>query len=102
MLLSFTLAMPGCNSWNGKWSGEGRHYVRIVNFGRSKKQSEAAAAILAKPYYRYDFGDGWAAAVSVAEVTSADARALRVKSDGFCGYEWMIDSIRQNGRIKGT
>jgi hypothetical protein len=51
-------------------------------------------------YYHYNFGDGWAAGVSVRTVDAAEARKLRRKSDGFSGYDWMIDSIVQHGEIR--
>jgi len=41
----------------------------------------------------------WGAAVAVNEVSSAEAANLRTKSNGFCGYEWMVDSILKHGRI---
>ena len=92
MLLAFELSMPGCNSWNGKWSGEDRRFVRVLSVGKG---------CLAKPgSYGYDFGDGWYASVSVREVDGQEARKLRRVSAGFCGYDWMIDEIRCWGRIK--
>ena len=89
MLLSFELRMPGapCN-----WTGDRKNYVRVVKVG---------AGCVAKPgYYDYDFGDGWRAAVVVREVDGQTARKLRKESDGFFGYDWMIDEIRFNGRIR--
>jgi hypothetical protein len=49
--------------------------------------------------YYYNFGDGWGASVSVRKVTAAQARKIERKSVGFCGYEWMIDSIIRDGEI---
>lgn len=99
MLISFELSMPGNNSWNGKWSGEGRKYVRIVNVGASKKAAAKYGALVQTGYFSYDFGDGWRAGVTVTEVDAVAARKLRKQSAGFCGYEWMIESIRYNGKI---
>lgn len=95
MLLAFELSMPNIGSWNGKWTGVGRHYVRVISM-RAKK---AAQKILEKSRYRYNFGDGWSACVSVREVTPSEAQKLRRKTNGFCGYDWMIDSIRNHGEI---
>lgn len=100
MILAFTLSMPGCNSWNGRWSGDGRKYVRVIDFGRSKASTERAQSILLRRSYHYNFGDGWAASVMVTEVEAKQARTLRKESSGFCGYDWMIDEIRYSGRIK--
>jgi hypothetical protein len=100
MLLSFTLGMPNVGSWNGKWTGESRLYVKVIDFGRSKAALSAAITILEKSYYYYNFGDGWGASVTVKEVDAKKARQLRAKSAGFCGYEWMIKSICDYGDIR--
>lgn len=94
MLVAFELSMPGIGSWNRKWSGEGRPYVRVRKL--SKQQAEKA---LQKTRYAYDWRDGWCAAVSVRRVDSKEAAKLRKKSVGFFGYDWMIDSIIENGII---
>ena len=100
MIISFELSMPNNNSWNGKWSGEDRFYAKVVNLGRTKKATEKGQEIIDKGYFHYNFGDGWAAGITAKEVDTKQAAAIRKKSVGFCGYEWMIDSIRQNGRIE--
>ena len=99
MLLAFELSMPNVGSWNGKWTGAGRPYVKVVNLGQSQKAKVKAQPILDKGYYRYDFGDGWAAGISVKAVTPREAGQLRRKSQGFCGYDWMVESIMQDGCI---
>ncbi len=96
MLIAFQLSMPGCASWDGKWSGEGRKYVKVESIRNKQKAQE----ILEKGYYRYSFGDGWAAGITVTEVDSRTAAKLRRESDGFCGYDWMVDSIIKYGEIK--
>ena len=101
MLIAFELSMPSNNSWNGRWSGEERKYVRVLNVGTSKKAYAKWKPIIDRAYYRYAFGDGWCAAVSVKEVDIATARRLRRITAGFCGYDWMIDSIRFDGDIYG-
>jgi hypothetical protein len=103
MLIAFELTMPNVGSWNGKWTGAGRCYVRIINFtqkyGTSATAKEKVKDILKNSSYYYNFGDGWGANVSVREVKAGEAAKLRRKSVGFCGYEWMIDSILQYGEI---
>lgn len=96
-IVVFELSMPNNNAWNKKWSGEGRCYAVVKNLGKSKK-AEAKAQKLAGSYY-YNFGDGWCASVSVREVTKEQAAKLRRMSKGFCGYNWMIDSILMYGEI---
>lgn len=84
---AFFLTMPGNNSWNGKWSGDGDLYCRVV-----ANKSEPGN-------YSYSFGDGWRASVEVRNVTAVEARKLRKRSRGFCGYDWMISSIERFGYI---
>jgi hypothetical protein len=98
MKLAFILSMPGCNSWNGKWSGEGRLYAKVVNFP-GKKRTAHAEEILQRGYYCYNFGDGWAAGVAVKEVDGAESAKIKRHSQGFCGYDWMIDSVLLDGAI---
>ena len=100
MTLSFELSMPSVNSWNGKWTGEGALYAKVVNVGKSKKVLEKYQGIVKKRYYTYAFGDGWVAAVTVREVDSIEARKIRKKSQGFQGYDWMVYSIIDHGRIQ--
>ena len=92
-IFAFELSMPGNNSWNGKWTGEDNFYART----RTVSEKDAAAL---KEYYSYSFGDGWRAAVKVRRVDGRSAAKIRKKSKGFCGYEWMIDSILQHGDIR--
>jgi hypothetical protein len=95
MKLAFLLSMPGNNSCNGRWSGDGQCYAAIRSV--SKKQRDR----ITKQYYSYNFGDGWCAAVEVKEVDGPECRLLRKRSKGFRGYEWMIDSIISDGAIYG-
>lgn len=98
MTLAFILNMPGNNSWNGKWSGEGRLYAIVKTF-RGGPQECKAAELVAKGSFGYDFGDGWYARIDVRKVDSAEARKLRKDSQGFCGYDWMVDSILNYRKI---
>lgn len=99
MILNFELSMPSNNAWNGKWGSEGEFYAKIINFGKTQKAETKAQAILDEGYFRYSFGDGWVAGVSVKKVAAKEAGKIRRKSKGFCGYDWMVDSIRQDQRI---
>lgn len=95
MQLAFILTMPGNNSWNGKWSGDGRLYCVVKSFTKQATVDK----ILSRGSYGYDFGDGWYARVEVRQVDAEESRKLRAASQGFCGYEWMIDSILEYGKI---
>ena len=101
MRLIFKLSMPQNNAWNGKWSGEGNLYAVIRNFGTAQKTRVRLQPIIDEGYFYYNFGDGWGAAVEVYEcVSMAEARSIMKRSRGFCGYEWMIDSILTYGDIR--
>jgi hypothetical protein len=99
-MIAFELSMPGVGSWNGRWSGAGYVYAKVVSLGRGRKDFEREAEIVAGSPYRYDFGDGWSASVTVRCVDAAGARSLRRRSLGFCGYDWMLEEIIVIGRIR--
>ena len=99
-MIAFKLSMPGVGSWNGRWSSESRLFVKVVSLGCSSLAIAREAEIVAGSPYHYDFGDGWAASVSARAVDAREARSLRKRSSGFCGYDWMIDEIRAEGRIR--
>lgn len=92
MQVAFELSMPSNNSWNGKWSGEGRCYAVVRSYRTAKPWMD-------KESYTYSFGDGWVARVAVRMVDASTAAKLRKATKGFCGYDWMIDSIERHGRI---
>ncbi len=100
MKLCFTLTMPNVKSWNGRWSGESNLYAKVVSFGHSRGAMAKAKEMVKKGYYHYNFGDGWSAGISVREVNAKEAAIIECKSNGFCGYDWMIQSIREIGIIK--
>lgn len=93
----FKLTMPNNNSWNGKWTGEGKLYCHV----RSYKENigKKLENVLSTSGCYYDFGDGWGAYVSVEECSSSEKQQYRKRSEGFCGYDWMIDEIEEYGRI---
>ncbi len=93
----FELTMPGVGSWNGRWSGESKYYA--VTRSASKKYEAELRKALEKPSYYYSWSDGWAASVHVREVDAKEAAKCRKKSQGFCNYGWMVDSILKYGRI---
>ena len=95
--LLFTLTMPNVGSWNGKWTGEDKLYARTrKGIFRGKKLH----LNLQEGNYHHSFGDGWGANVEVSYVTPKEAKEAKKKSAGFCGYDWMIDDIINNGYIR--
>ena len=97
MILGFYLSMPGRNSWNGGWSGEGGKYIIIKMFTSEKKANK----ILTDNPYSYCWNDGWAARINVKVLSGVEARIERKKSRGFCGYDWMVRNIILYGNATG-
>ena len=91
-MIVFELSMPNRGSWNNKWSGEEYYYIRI------KAEKYVPKEVWNKDFY-YTWNDGWTACVSVKHISSKEARKLEKKSNGFCGYDWMIKSIINNHKI---
>ena len=92
-MIAFELTMPNKGSWNGKWSQEGQLFVRCRDRRSVPKEYWNDSF-----FYRWE--DGWTACVTTRQVTAAEARKLERKSKGFCGYDWMINSIIRHGDIR--
>lgn len=90
--VEFRLSMPGRSSWNGGWSGEGRNYSLV------RELSDDAVARLfadaASASWAHRWSDGWCAMIT-ARIVPAGAELP--KSDGFSGYDWMVDNILRTG-----
>jgi hypothetical protein len=101
--LIFTLSMPGVNSWNGRWTGEEKVYEIIMPIRRTKVHLAKCEKIVADGPYSYAFGDGWRASVDARiEHDTAKIRQARRKTAGFCGYDWMVESIYWDGFIQSN
>ena len=96
-ILAFTLSMPGCPSWNGRWSGEGRPHV-IVRTIR-KAEMKHVSRLLDVGYFTHAWPDGWCAGVSVRQLDAAEARKVRRSAGHFRGYDWFVDSLLAHGDI---
>jgi hypothetical protein len=103
MMIAFILTMPNVGSWDGKWTGEADLHAWVMNYTKKYGTSKAAKGkiepLLKKKNFYYGFGDGWDANIEVKTVTASGAAKIRKKTKGFCGYDWMIDSILQCGEI---
>ncbi len=88
MRLIAELTMPNVNTWNGRWSGENSKYTKAINIAPKKVEKLIGS-------YGYSFGDGWRANVKIRK-----AKLRERATNKFCGYDWMIDSIRVHGEIK--
>ena len=91
-MIVFELTMPHVASWNGKWSGADRHYIRT-------KYERFVPKELWDRSFDYRWDDGWEACVLVNRMPVKEARKLERLSSGFCGYDWMIDSLIKRGFI---
>jgi hypothetical protein len=98
MIAAFILSMPGSPSWNGKWSGSENVHA-VVHSVRSKSDIEKYEKLIKQESFVYCWDDGWMACINVVPVDAQTARKLRRESKGFCGYNWMIDSIIRTGEI---
>jgi len=87
--VEFRLTMPGVGSWDGKWSGAGRNYSIVRHV-----PTERVAELGLPQSFDHAWDDGWRASVR-ARVLGKGERPT--KSDGFCGYEWMVDNILKYG-----
>ena len=51
--------------------------------------------------YVFDMEDGRRAVITAQRINEAQRNRLVRESDGFCGCEWMVDSIVKHGKIIG-
>ena len=93
-MIVFELSMTRNNSWNGRWSGDGDTHII------AKPDKYVPEDRIGKNYF-YDFGDGWCACVDVVKMSgnSSKYRNMVKNNRGFCGYDWMVDSIIRNDEI---
>lgn len=91
-MIVFELTMPGVGSWNGKWSGADRRYIR------TRRERDVPKSLWGKSFY-YRWEDGWEACVTVIKMPAEDAYKLEHISAGFLSYDWMISSLIKRGYI---
>ena len=97
-MIAFELTMPNKGSWNNRWSGETKRYIRCKReWGFSKETLEK---IINKDY-TYSWNDGWTACVSVRKVDGKTAKHLIKISNGFYGYDWRCGRSLVYGRFRG-
>lgn len=102
-VLLFEYGHTNIGSWDGKWSGSGKVYAKEVNLTKGLKEHLEALGIdcgKGKNHtFHYDFKDGWACNVTMTVGTKTEFKEIMKHSQGFLGYDWMIDSILKYGRI---
>lgn len=115
MRVEFKLTMPRNNAWNGKWSGRQDNYLlhkeitgkKAVEIGLREVEMNYKHGFSVvstktnniKNSWMYDFGDGWLARVNARIMDKGERKS---KSAGFCGYDWMVDSILRFDEILDT
>jgi len=87
--VEFRLTMPRRSSWDGKWSGEDRNYT-IVKKITDKWAKKLGIKDSETTSWYYHWSDGWTACIT-ARVMGKGERIK--KSDGFFGYDRMVDNI---------
>lgn len=100
MKVVFELSMPNKGSWDNKWSGEGNLYAKVKTITVEQiKHNKHINNLLEKRNFDYRWDDGWCARVSVYKTDAKNAKKIQNNSLGFCGYDWMIDSLLNRGYI---
>jgi hypothetical protein len=97
MIIAFELTMPSVGSWNGKWTGDKDLFAKCRTL--SKPEAERLLGDGMEKNFSYRWDDGWCASIRVRKIDSSEKKVLERKSSGFCGYDWMIDSIIEHGNI---
>lgn len=92
--LVFELSMP--NRGSCRWGGEDKRWLKFERIGSQKRVD----ALLENGSWHYSWSDGWTARVNVTKVDAAESRRLRKLTKGFCGYDWMVDSILLYNEIR--
>ena len=86
--IEFKLSMPGVNTWNGRWSGEKDNYTIVRKLSDTDVDKLLSGNLRASWLHRWD--DGWCARVDARIILKGERLP---KSDGFCGYDWMVTNI---------
>lgn len=102
--LTFELTMPNVGSWNGQWTGSDKKYFIVKSVSDRFFESNVKQLLNGKDVasFYYNFGDGWGVNIELKSVTKAEQTRAKKNSKGFCGYEWMVDSIINHGEILNT
>jgi hypothetical protein len=102
--VEFKLSMPGRSSWDGGWSGEGKNYAVVRELSDEDLArlfdgvSKDTKLVECRRIWTHRWSDGWIAKVTAHLVSVGEELA---KSDGFNGYDWMIDNILRTGSPYG-
>jgi hypothetical protein len=98
-VVEFKLSMPGRSSWDGRWSGEGKNYVirRELSHDALARLFDAPSGVdltACRRIWTHRWSDGWLAQIAARVVPAGEDLP---KSDGFCGYDWMVENILRTG-----
>lgn len=88
--IEFRLSMPARgNAVSSSW-GEGRNYVRVRTISGSAARALLGGIGVNHRSFHHFWPDGWTARVDARLMGHGERTP---KSDGFAGYDWMIDNI---------
>ena len=72
--VEFKLAMPGRNTWNGKWSGDDRNHTLL------RTLDPMTAVSLDGGYWSYAWSDGWCARITARIVLEEPTEKSRASA----------------------
>lgn len=81
---------------NLEWSGSEDQYLLYLSLG-TKTLATLGFDTNVEQSWSYSFGDGWQACVTGRVMNHGEKKQ---KSSGFCGYNWMVNSIVSYNEIK--
>jgi hypothetical protein len=100
--VEFRLSMTNSPSWNGRWSGEDKNYVvwRELDTNALKKLlwDDTNNEFFIERTWFHRWSDGWCAGIKARIVPVGEELP---RSDGFHGYEWMVDNLLKRGTPYG-
>ena len=97
--IAFILSMPNVGSWDGKWSAAKDVHCIIKTLKNQDVDKLFDKMPRQERNFYYNFGDGWSANVKVIPIGPEHRKYLEKNNKGFCGYDWMVDSILKHGKI---
>ena len=102
-IISFEYHTTQIGSWDKKWSGSGKVFAKLKTISKEQKEKlEKMGFAIQKGKshsFHYDFQDGWACNVTMTVGTKKEFQSIMRQSQGFLGYDWMIQDILENGQI---
>jgi hypothetical protein len=90
--IEFRLSMPSTGNASSSSWGKDRDYVIVRTLPAAQADAVLNGTTRQSWFHRWD--DGWTALVTGRLMKTGERRP---KSDGFAGYDWMVDNIIRHG-----